>query len=45
VTVVRGGARSPETARSAPRNYERLIELKRAYDPPNFFRLNQNIEP
>jgi FAD/FMN-containing dehydrogenase len=27
------------------RNYERLVELKRTYDPTNFFRLNQNIEP
>jgi FAD/FMN-containing dehydrogenase len=27
------------------RNHERLVELKRAYDPTNFFRLNQNIEP
>jgi FAD/FMN-containing dehydrogenase len=27
------------------RQYERLAELKRAYDPTNFFRLNQNIEP
>jgi FAD/FMN-containing dehydrogenase len=26
-------------------NYERLLELKRAYDPTNFFRLNQNIAP
>src|SRR5919109_4261304 len=26
-------------------NYERLVELKRTYDPTNFFRLNQNIEP
>jgi FAD/FMN-containing dehydrogenase len=25
--------------------YERLVELKRVYDPTNFFRLNQNIEP
>jgi FAD/FMN-containing dehydrogenase len=26
-------------------NYERLVELKRAYDPTNSFRLNQNIVP
>jgi len=26
-------------------NYERLLELKRKYDPTNFFRLNQNIQP
>jgi Berberine and berberine like len=26
-------------------NYERLVELKRAYDRTNFFRLNQNIAP
>jgi hypothetical protein len=26
-------------------NYRRLVELKRAYDPINFFRLNQNVAP
>jgi len=26
-------------------NYERLVEVKRKYDPENLFHLNQNIEP
>jgi FAD/FMN-containing dehydrogenase len=26
-------------------NYERLVQLKRRYDPHNFFHLNQNIAP
>jgi hypothetical protein len=26
-------------------NYERLVALKNAYDPTNFFHLNQNIKP
>jgi FAD/FMN-containing dehydrogenase len=25
--------------------YERLVELKKKYDPTNFFRMNQNIKP
>jgi FAD/FMN-containing dehydrogenase len=26
-------------------NYDRLVEIKRKYDPTNFFRVNQNINP
>ncbi len=26
-------------------NYERLVEIKKKYDPKNFFRVNQNVRP
>jgi FAD/FMN-containing dehydrogenase len=27
------------------RNYQRLVAIKRQYDPNNLFHLNQNIKP
>jgi FAD/FMN-containing dehydrogenase len=26
-------------------NYDRLVAIKKKYDPDNFFRVNQNIKP
>jgi FAD/FMN-containing dehydrogenase len=38
------GEESVHTAYGAD-TYERLVALKRAYDPTNLFRLNQNVRP
>ena len=29
----------------SPGTYARLVEVKNTYDPTNFFRMNQNIQP
>ena len=40
------GEEGQQRTRSAYReSYDRLVALKNRYDPKNFFRLNQNIEP
>ena len=40
------GDEGPDRVKSAyGASYERLAALKRAYDPTNLFRFNQNVEP
>jgi hypothetical protein len=40
------GTEGSERVRAAyGANYERLLALKNKYDPANFFRMNQNVEP
>ncbi len=40
------GEEAQDTIRAAfGANYDRLVEVKNKYDPANFFRINQNVQP
>ena len=39
------GEEAPRVEAAYGSSYQRLVELKRKYDPKNAFRLNQNIPP
>jgi FAD/FMN-containing dehydrogenase len=45
VNEVADAEESPGRSIYGDAKYERLVELKRAWDPDNVFRLNQNIRP
>jgi hypothetical protein len=47
VNFLSGGEEGEDRIRAAygPAKYARLKALKRAYDPENFFHINQNISP
>jgi FAD/FMN-containing dehydrogenase len=40
-----GDARAKALAVYGPEKYERLVAVKRRYDPENLFRINHNIPP
>jgi hypothetical protein len=45
--VLEPGDAGPDRVRAAygPANHDRLVALKRAYDPTDFLRLNHNVSP
>ncbi|WP_218221574.1 FAD-binding oxidoreductase [Nesterenkonia sp. Act20] len=47
VNFLTGFDQNPDAVKPAyePATYERLVQIKRAYDPQNLFRINHNIPP